>query len=198
MTTSVRHLSQDTISIEWFATDSSGDAITGASDLFIAIERRSDNEWFDFDGTVTFEATGDVTTRTQVLTEVDATNAPGLYRFAWDLSAITNPAVNDEYVVIFSQTGSDATIPAPGEILADQWPAATKALMCGNWTMDNITRDGNGFEGSIRLRLWASSGDVPSSGGGSETTGLLETVTLTGTASSTFPTLPSFVRGNVS
>jgi hypothetical protein len=190
-------LSQDTVSIEWFATDSNGDAITGLSDLFIAIERRSDNEWFDFDGTETFEATGDVTTRTQVLAEVDATNAPGLYRFAWDLSAITIAAVNDEYVVIFSQTASSATIPAPAEILADQWPAEIRAMMLGNYTLDNITYDANGFSTAMRMRLWDSSANVPASGGGAETTGLLRTITLAGTVDGTFVTMPSFIRGTL-
>jgi len=196
---SVRVLSQSTVYLQWFATDSSGDAVTGKSDLEIALRRRSDGFWFDFDGSAAFITSGSVTTRFKVLTEVDATNAPGLYSYTWDLSAITNSTVNDEYEIIYRQNGgSDVVIPAPDELLVDQWPAQVRALLHGHFYYDNEVIDGNGFVTSYRLRLFDSQANTNlATDGGSETAGLIGTVTITGTPNTSWPTLPSTVKGTI-
>ena len=196
---SVRVLSQSTVYLQWYATDSSGDAVTGKSDLEIAIRRRSDGFWFDFDGGLDFVVSGSVTTRQQVLTEVDATNAPGLYSYTLDLSTITNATVNDEYEIIYRQNGgSDVKIPGPDELLIDQWPAQVRALLHGHFYYDNEVIDANGFVTSYRLRLFDSLANTNlATDGGSETGGLIGTVTITGTANTSFPTLPSVVKGTI-
>jgi hypothetical protein len=196
---SERVLSQSTVYLQWYATDSSGDAVTGKADLEIAIRRRSDGFWFDFDGTLLFIVSGSVTTRWKVLTEIDATNAPGMYSYTFDMSTIANAAVNDEYEIIYRQNGgADVKIPAPDELLVDQWPAQVRALLHGHVYSDNFVYDANGFATSYRLRLFDSLANTNlATDGGSETGGLIGTVTIAGTPDTVRPTLPTVVKGTL-
>jgi len=98
-------------------TDAAGVPLAGKSDIFIRLLRKSDGfllDWADD----TFKAAG-WTTKDKVLAEVDASEIPGLYEVAggWDTSAVTNIVADDVYVVSAFQTpGTDAKLPAPGEL----------------------------------------------------------------------------------
>jgi len=102
-------------------TDVSGSPLPGKADLFIRVRRNSDGWFLDWADN-TFKASG-WTTLNKLLTEVDATNVPGLYEVigGLDTSAIFNPAASDTYVVSALQTpGTDAKLPAPGELKVGQ------------------------------------------------------------------------------
>ena len=120
--TSARHLSTETVAIEWFAEDSAGvPLVSKGAELEISLQRRSDDRFFDFDiGQLDFKAAG-WTQQFQALTETEV-GVSALYRFLWDLSTIVGAAPDDDYLVFARQNGgSDAKIPPPGEILVDQW-----------------------------------------------------------------------------
>jgi len=97
-------------------TDRTGQTVT------IKIYRHSDNLWLDWDDN-TFKAVGSVTTLNQPLSEIDATNAPGLYRLdstshpdGLDTSLLgLDPSQDDSLVVIATATSPKRTIPS-GEI----------------------------------------------------------------------------------
>jgi len=110
----------DLIPIEVFIVDSAGVPVTGlgAGAIGIRILRKSDGfllDWADD----TFQSSG-WTTITQDTTEIDATNAPGLYEVvgAWDTSAVTNLVADDSYDIIPINVSAPATtqIPVPGEL----------------------------------------------------------------------------------
>lgn len=205
-------LTTETLTVFFHAVDSSNANITGASDLQVGIWRDSDDTWLDFSDD-TFGGT--ITTRFTALSEIDATNAPGVYKLTYDLSNVTNhSATEDTWLLVtkessgsdlgFTPVGALQVVPASvsGETYADKLAsslALIKAFSLGNYTLDQAVYDGStGFMTSCRVRLWDSSGNVPTSGGGSETTGRLGTVTVTGTADGSFPLLPSFVKGTLS
>lgn len=117
MSMHTRILTDSTEQIELYATNRRGAALTGKTDLYVRVRRQSDGLYLDWNDD-TFKASG-WTTLNQILTEVDATNSPGLYLVTGglDTSAITNAGTDDVYVVIPLQTpGTDASLPAPGEI----------------------------------------------------------------------------------
>ncbi len=108
--------------IQVFAVSvATGAPLTGATDLFVRLRRVSDGFYFDWSDS-TFKSSG-FTTLNQTLTEQDATNAAGLYAVTggFDLSAVTNKAVSDTYVVIPLQTpGTSAILPTPDDFREGQ------------------------------------------------------------------------------
>jgi len=99
---------------------------------------------------------------------------------------VSGPAALDD-----SSAGTTVTSDANAD------PRINTALMMGNYTFDQIVYDSNGFMSSARLRLWDSVANVPASPEGSETAGLLKTVTITGTADTTYPTQPGSVKATI-
>lgn len=99
--------------IEILAIDVYGAALTGLTDLKIDIRRKSDGKLLDFNDS-TFKSSG-WTTRQQVLTETDAVNEAGWYRYTW-----TIPATADIYTVTYRQTSltTCANVPAFGTLRA--------------------------------------------------------------------------------
>jgi len=93
--------------------DDSGNPLTGLSNVYIYIQRKSDKYWFDFDDN-TFKNSA-WTSVYYVMSENDATNNPGGYYYDFDTSAITN-LVNDDtyYIVITCSSASNS--PLYGEI----------------------------------------------------------------------------------
>ena len=118
----VRIRTGDTEPIQVFTVDDSAAPLTGLTDLFVKIRRNSDGQYLDwFDQT--FKVVG-WTTLNQVLSEVDATNSPGVYEVTGglDTSALTNSSPDDVYIVVPLQTpGTNARLPGPGEIKVGQW-----------------------------------------------------------------------------
>lgn len=78
-----------------------GELITGLTDLYIAIQRRSDGKWYDFNDRI-FKVAGSCISRTQVLTEVGATYSTGQYAWSWDTSLAAAEAgwVDDDIYAI--------------------------------------------------------------------------------------------------
>lgn len=99
--------------------DASKTLLTGLSNVYLRIMRQSDDYYLDF-GDMTFKASPG--TPTVAMAEVDATNLPGLYRYVFDLSSVTNETQNDEYV--FRVTCASAeNAPQEGQINTDDLAA---------------------------------------------------------------------------
>lgn len=95
--------------------------VTGvAGSTCISIRRKSNDQYFNF-STLAFGAWVG-TNNEAILTEVDASNAPGEYKYDWDTSTVTNETDDDLYVFRIHETGSLArNVPQLGEIQADSW-----------------------------------------------------------------------------
>jgi len=107
--------------IRVFAVDGDGNPLTGLTDLFVRVSRASDGFYLDWAGP-TFAVSG-WTTLDQVLTEVDAVNAPGIYEVVGglDTGAITNAVLDDDYLILPLQSpGTNAVLPAPAELKVGQ------------------------------------------------------------------------------
>lgn len=103
--------------VKVYVVSVSGDPLTGKTDIFLRIQRGSDNWFLDWDDN-TFKETAHTALDT-VLTEVDITNAPGLYELVggFDSSVVTNLAEEDDLTVIPVQTPkTDARLPTPAEL----------------------------------------------------------------------------------
>jgi len=108
--------------IQIYATLASGNPATGLTDLYVRVRRYSDGFYLDWND-MTFKSAG-WTTLNKILTELDATNAAGLYAVTGGLNtgAITNPATDDTYSIIPLQTpGTTARLPVPGELRIGRW-----------------------------------------------------------------------------
>jgi hypothetical protein len=96
--------------------------LTGKTDLYVRI-RKDDGLWLDWSDW-TFKSIGAVVTLDQLLAEVDATNAPGLYEVTNKLRTdlMTNLPDDAELSVIPIQTpGTDAALPATQVIKVGRW-----------------------------------------------------------------------------
>jgi hypothetical protein len=125
----VRIQTGDTEPLQVYVVDDSALPLTGLTDLFVRIRRESDGAFFDWDDS-TFKAAA-WTEQDRVLVELDATYAPGLYEVSggFDTSVITNLVADDTYQVIPLQTpGTNARLPAPGEIKVGQWVDNVEAI----------------------------------------------------------------------
>ncbi len=99
--------------------DSAKALLTGLSDVYLRIMRQSDDYYLDF-GDMTFKASPG--TATVAMSEVDATNLAGVYRYVFDLSSVTNESLNDEYH--FRVTCASAeNAPQEGQINTDDLAA---------------------------------------------------------------------------
>lgn len=108
----------ETWPIEVLILDGSLAPITGSSTIVMSIRRKSDDYFLDF-ADATFKNSG-WTTREVQLTQVDATNSPGEYKYAWGTSAVTNEVADDLYVLRVRDSSGSAASPAYiGEIQAD-------------------------------------------------------------------------------
>lgn len=99
--------------------------VIGLTDLVVRVRRESDNQFLDFGGAPpnTFRAVP-TQPNSSFLSQVNATNAPGLYTLTGglDLSAITNMVANDTlHVIPIQTTGANAVLPSPGEIKVGQY-----------------------------------------------------------------------------
>jgi hypothetical protein len=120
--TSVRIQTGATEPITVKALAKNGSPLTGLTDLFIRIRRFSDGFFLDFADT-TFKASPG-TINSAALSEISATNAPGVYELSngFDFSTITNAAADDTYIIIVIQTpGTNAVLPGPGEVKEGQY-----------------------------------------------------------------------------
>lgn len=114
----------DVIPIEAYIVDLQGAAATGlaAGAAGFRVLRKSDNQFLDW-ADDTFKAAG-WTTLTQDLTEVDATNAPGVYEYVggWDTGSIVNIADDDTYDLIFVNVSAGSVVlPAPVSLRLGQY-----------------------------------------------------------------------------
>ena len=94
---------------------------TGLSTVQLLIWRASDGYFYDFDDD-TFKASGH-TDIDQQMSELDATNAPGVYYYDFDTSSITNAvAAGDAYHYFIKETGGNAkNVPQTGAVQVGLW-----------------------------------------------------------------------------
>jgi len=103
--------------VSFYAVDALNQPLTGKADLFIRVRRGSDNFYLDWDDLL-FKSSG-WTTLDKPLTEVDATNSPGLYEITggFDSSVITNLNIEENLTFTSLQNpGTDVAIPPPVEL----------------------------------------------------------------------------------
>jgi len=99
--------------------DKKGTPLTGKIDIYIRIYRESDGFFLDWSDNQ-FKALGSITppNQNQIMTEVSATGAPGIYELTggWDTSLTNLAAVDTTYVVALQTPGTDAKLPAGVEV----------------------------------------------------------------------------------
>jgi len=108
--------------IQLYVVNSLGKPLTGLVDLYIRIRRNSDGKFLDWSD-MTFKTSG-WTTLNKTMTEISATNAPGLYALTgeFNTSLLTNANANDAYVIFSLQTpGLNARLPGPSELQVGKW-----------------------------------------------------------------------------
>lgn len=159
--------------------DITGAQLTGATDLFVRLFRDSDGQFFDW-ADLTFKASGH-TTIDRGLTEVNATNAPGLYQVTggFDTSTITNITADDTYLVVPLQTpGTNAVLPEPSELKVGQWLDGVGLDIVISATIEAAV------PGTIRFIAWLRRNGAPvTSGLASATVELLDAAGVTVVAS---------------
>lgn len=111
----------DTEPILFLVLQPNGQAATGLTTIRLRIQRLSDSLLFDFADS-TFKAVGH-TTLDATMTELDATNAPGIYILVggFDTNAITNASTDDSYLLIPKQTIGNNVLPFPSTLDVGQW-----------------------------------------------------------------------------
>ena len=110
----------DTEQLQVYATTASGAPLTGATDLYVRVWRKSDGFFLDWND-MTFKSAG-WTTLNGLLTQVNATNLAGVYQRALATGSITNHVTDDEFVIYPLQTpGTNARLPSPGNLIVGQW-----------------------------------------------------------------------------
>jgi hypothetical protein len=119
----------ETEPVEIYVTDIVGDALLGKTDIKLRIRRHADGYYLDWSDD-TFKIAGSVVTMLEALSEVDATNSPGMYaldtathKHGLDTNAITNPGTNDIYAItVLQDGGADATgLPTNSELKVGFW-----------------------------------------------------------------------------
>jgi hypothetical protein len=102
--------------IEALIVDVNNNALTGLTDIKIDCRRKSDGkllDWNDF----TFKSSG-WTQRQLALTETDATNEAGWYRYSFNMGSIVSPIADDVYTITVRQTSltTAKNVPQTGTI----------------------------------------------------------------------------------
>ena len=111
-----------TETLQVYAVNVRGKALTGLTDLYMRIRRSSNGQFLDWSD-MTFKSSGIVAIN-KILTEMDVSLAPGMYKVTGDFntSLLTNALPNDSYLIIPLQTpGTTAYLPGPGQIDVGGW-----------------------------------------------------------------------------
>lgn len=186
--------------IEVLALDSSGSPVTGLGNVLLDIRRISDGFWLDFNDN-TFKNSG-WTTRQKVMTEIDATNDAGKYKYDFNTTGFNDNtyemrtesagAANfpqfgelkvgdyvDNLDVTISSRGSQSDVTAI-KTKTDNHPAdlaaeltIVKGLLGVNCVLDDFTYDGNGKATAGNLYVYNS---VANANNHDKSTGLLKKI----------------------
>lgn len=107
--------------IEILALDETNSPITGVTDLLLTIRSADTGYYLDF-ADMTMKGSG-WTTRLQTLTELDATNEPGVYYYVFNTSLIINPIEDDTYYLRVDQSPGTTVknLPQVGELKVGQY-----------------------------------------------------------------------------
>lgn len=95
------------------ANDSTGSPLTGLTNVKLEIYRKSDGKYFDFNDS-TFKSSG-WTTRQGVMTELSATNSPGVYYYDFDTTDHTSQFVEETFLMTVT-SATAANDPTYGEL----------------------------------------------------------------------------------
>jgi hypothetical protein len=156
----VRIQSGATEPIQLYVVGANGNPLTGLADLYVRV-RRGDGLFLDWND-MTFKSVGWATLN-QALSEASAANAPGLYEVTGGLNtgAIIAPNPNDYYTVIPLQTpGSNARLPAPGQIAVGKWADRLDANVSTRATQAQILSDAIPFAGADIAAILADTAAV--------------------------------------
>ena len=94
-----------TVPLEWLVVDKGGNALTGGTTFTAKVRRDSDGYFWDFGGGGFKNSAW--TTLAQVLSEVDSTNAPGLYKSSTGFATSSN-VTPGTYTILYADTGTTA------------------------------------------------------------------------------------------
>jgi hypothetical protein len=133
----------------------SGTPLVGLTDISLSIFRASDKKFLDW-STMAFSATP--TTLYQAMTELDSTQAPGIYYLDINTSSFVGTNADDHYMVAISQQG-------PG--------SAKNALQMGEFRIGTIVD-------KVEANLTASVASVPAALLATSTSGITGRTTVGG------------------
>jgi len=107
--------------IESLILNEDNDPITGLTDILITIRSVATGYFLDFDDMTLKNSAW--TTRQETMTELDSTNAPGVYYYSYDTSTVTNITANDTHQIYVDQDpGIDSkSTPQNGELKIGQY-----------------------------------------------------------------------------
>jgi hypothetical protein len=143
--------------VETYVVDFSNNPLTGKTDLFLRVRRKSDNFYLDWND-MTFKSSG-WTLRDRSLVEIDNTLSPGMYEIpgGFDTSAIVNPVVDDTYIMIPLQTpGTDAVVPDPTDIKVGRWLDDVQTVLVSLVSADLVAAAGSS---AVQIRTGATQAD---------------------------------------
>lgn len=182
-----------------------GKPLTGKTDLKVRIRRHNDDLYFDWDDN-SFKAYGSVVQLLQPLSEVNATQSPGIYRLSTvthlrglDTSQISGLSNSDSLeVTILQDGGSDAAgLPIGFELKVGNFLDTILrivALQKENYYIDQMTYNTPGLMTSARIRLFRTKAEADAATDGGSGEGEFATYTFTATPDGTRPELASDVR----
>jgi hypothetical protein len=112
-----RYRSGDAIRLYVYIEDANGAPATGLLDVQVRI-RRLNGDWADFTGP-NWTATGTAL----ILTEVDATRAPGVYEATFTPSSFAGANATDDYLAVFTTTtpGNSSNTPQHQVLQVGDW-----------------------------------------------------------------------------
>lgn len=182
-----------------------GKPLTGKTDIKLRIRRHNDDLYFDWDDN-SFKAYGSVVQLHATLTEVNATQSPGIYRLStvihlrgFDTAQVTGLGDADSLeITVLQDGGSDAAgLPVGFELKVGNFLDTILrivALQKENYYIDQMSYNTPGLMTSARIRLFRTkaAADAATDGGTGE--GEFETYTFTATPNATRPELADDAR----
>lgn len=175
-----------------------GKPLLGKTDIKIRIRRHNDDLFFDWSDN-SFKAYGAVVQLHETLTEINATQSPGLYRLSTvthlrglDTSAISGLGTSDSLeITVLQDGGADAAgLPTGFELKVGSFLDTILrivALQKENYYIDQMTYNTPGLMTSARIRLFKTKSEADAATDGGVGEGEFATYTFTSTPNTVYP-----------
>lgn len=182
-----------------------GNPLTGKTDIKLRIRRHNDDLYYDWDDD-TFKTYSSVTRLLEPLTEVNATQSPGVYRLStvdhlrgFDTSKITNlQGIDALEVTVLQDGGIDAAgLPLGFELKVGNFLDTILrivALQKENYFIDQMAYNTPGLMTSARIRIFKSKAEADAATDGGTAEGEFETYVFTSVPNATRPERADNVR----